>query len=181
MLLCFNFFPFGTWNFKKCLDFCIKYAFFASFCCCACCPCAVYFFPFFCSLDAFFFHVGRERINCKTIQFIQKCFFALAQRYRWQQNCHTTSKKERNRTYLTALMALLYMHFLFSFVFFFFFTFHFVLYYLYFCCCYCCMFVFHFYLSENCKRNLEKSSRWNAWITFSLFYTIQMQSQCNSG
>lgn len=130
MLLVTMFQFLSVWNLKlqEVLGFLHKIRFFRIILLLCMLPLCRLFLPFFLLFGCIFFHVGRERINCKTIQFIQKCFFALAQRYRWQQNCHTTSKKERNRTYLTALMALLYMHFLFSFVFFLHFTLYFIIY-----------------------------------------------------
>lgn len=56
--------------------------------------------------------VERERINCKTIQFIQSAlYFCSVQRCRWQQNSRKASQRQHSRNkktiYSTGLMALL--------------------------------------------------------------------------
>lgn len=187
-------FHFATWNFKKRLYFCIKYAsciflFLLLFCVlfvvCSCCfvhrsfRCFSHiFFLFFCMCL-----VERERINCKTIQFIQKCFIFLlcatmSMTTKQSQSESTQSKTKKKSFYSAGLLALLCR---FPFSFFRFSAFHFVVYYLFFLCVSVCVWrstsLFYSTIVEKSKE--EKNC--NAWITFALFYTIQTQSLCNSG
>lgn len=143
--VCFDSFP---WNFKKRLHFCIKYTsffllhhfvvmhvalcFFSSLFFVA----AIYFFSLCCCV----WYVVRERINCKTIQFIQKCFIFLcalyddvddnktvAKRINSDDNTHIQGKKKKTHS-----IQLSWWHcyaFLPSFSIFS--AFHFVVYYLF--------------------------------------------------